>query len=182
MARVVYGPGTHGGVVESIQRALVAANFDTRGIDGVYGENTRIAVLAFQNANALLPATGFVDDSTWQKLVRSPIPPVDVRTLELTAAFEGHGYTLAQGNWDGAWLTWGIIGFTMVHQEVQKIILEAEASAPGVIRKAFGENASRLLDVMNDAPRRQEEWANSISNGSRVVEPWLTGFRLLAGR
>ena len=179
MPRVVYGPGAHGGVVESLQRELVAAKFDTKGVDGFYGNNTRLAVQAFQNANAPLESTGIVDDATWQKLMRSPIPPIDVRTLELTAAFEGHGYTLAQGNWDGAWLTWGIIGFTMIHQEVQKIVLAVETSAPTLIRTAFGDNADKLLKVMNDTPRNQEQWANSISNGSRVVEPWLTGFRLL---
>lgn len=176
MPRVVYGPGAHGGVVESLQRELVTAKFDTKGVDGFYGNNTRLAVQAFQNANAPLGSTGIVDDATWQKLMLSPIPPIDVRTLELTAAFEGHGYTLAQGNWDGAWLTWGIIGFTMIHQEVQKIVLAVETSAPTLIRTAFGDNAGKLLEVMNDTPRNQEQWANSISNGSRVVEPWLTGF------
>jgi peptidoglycan hydrolase-like protein with peptidoglycan-binding domain len=179
MPRVVYGPGAHGGVVESLQRALVAAKFDTKGVDGFYGNNTKLAVQAFQNANPPLESTGIVDDATWQKLMQSPIPPIDVRTLELTAAFEGHGYTLAQGNWDGAWLTWGIIGFTMIHQEVQKIVLAVETGAPALIRTAFGDNAGKLLEVMNDTPRNQQQWANSISNGSRVVEPWLTGFRLL---
>ena len=178
MPRVVYGPGARGGVVESLQRALTAATFDTKGIDGIYANNTRLAVQAFQNANAL-PATGIVDDATWQKLMHSPIPSMDVRTLELTAAFEGHGYTLAQGNWDGAWLTWGIIGFTLIHQEVQKIVLEVEATVPALIRTAFGENADKLLAVMRDTPRAQEMWANSISSGSRVVEPWLSSFRLL---
>ena len=66
---------------------------------------------AFQTAKSL-PATGKVDDVTWQALMQRPIPGTDLRSLELTAAFEGHGYTLAQGNWDGAWLTWGVIGFT----------------------------------------------------------------------
>jgi hypothetical protein len=165
--------------VESLQRELVTAKFDTKAVDGFYGNNTRLAVQAFQNANAPLESTGIVEDATWQKLMRSPIPPIDVRTLELTAAFEGHGYTLAEGNWDRAWLTWGIIGFTMIHQEVQKIVLAVETSAPTLIRTAFGDNAGKLLEVMNDTPRNQEQWANSISNGSRVVEPWLTGFRLL---
>lgn len=40
------------------------------------------------------------------------IPAALDRSLQVTAAFEGHGFGMLQGNWDGAWLTWGIIGFT----------------------------------------------------------------------
>jgi peptidoglycan hydrolase-like protein with peptidoglycan-binding domain len=140
MARTLYGLGAHAGIVSDIQRALTAANFDPRGLDGVYGANTAAAVKAFQQAHGLSP-TGTVDDLTWQVLMKKAIPGSDVRCLELTAAFEGHGYTLAQGNWDGAWLTWGIIGFTLKHGEVQKIVLAVEHSSPDLIRKAFGSNA-----------------------------------------
>ncbi len=176
--RILYGQGAHGGVVESIQRRLTALGFDTKGFDGFYGRNTNSAVQGFQTAKSLA-VTGAVDEATWQALMAVPVPAVEVRSLELTAAFEGHGYTLAQGNWDGAWLTWGIIGFTMKHGEVQKIVLEVQATAPDLLGKAFGDSAPRLLDVMRDSSRNQEAWAISISSGSRVVEPWVTGFRLL---
>ncbi len=176
--RILYGQGAHGGVVESMQRRLTSLGHDTKGFDGFYGNNTRLAVESFQKAKPL-PITGTVDDVTWQAVMGTPVPAVEVRSLELTAAFEGHGYTLAQGNWDGAWLTWGIIGFTMKHGEVQKIILEVQATAPDLLGKAFGDNAQRLLEVMRDSSRNQEAWATSISAGSRVVEPWVTGFRVL---
>lgn len=177
--RTLYGSGAHGGVVESLQRRLSSVGCDTKGVDGSYGANTMLAVQKFQSANSL-PVTGIVDDVTWAKLMpQVPIPAVDVRSLELTAAFEGHGYTLAQGNWDGAWLTWGIIGFTMKHGEVQKIILQVAAQTPQLLTTAFGDCAGKLLEVMRDSSRNQEQWAISISIGSRIAEPWLSGFRLL---
>jgi len=178
MARDLYGAGAYGGTVAEIQRALLAANFDPKGTDGVYGGNTTAAVQAFQAAKAL-PATGQVDDVTWQALMQRPIPGTDVRSLELTAAFEGHGYTLAQGNWDGAWLTWGVIGFTLQHGEVQKIILNIQASDPPLIAQAFGDKAADLIGIMQASGQDQEQWANSVSAGSSLVEPWRTGFAAL---
>lgn len=178
MSRTLYGQGSLGGTVESIQRALCASTFDTKGIDGSYGANTTEAVRAFQRDRGL-PVTGIVDTDTWKSLMNgAPIPGVNIRALELTAAFEGHGYTLAQGNWDGAWLTWGIVGFTMKHGEVQKIVLEIQNSSPDLINRAFGNNGNTLVAVMKDTPRNQEKWANTISVGARVAEPWLSGFRL----
>jgi hypothetical protein len=176
MSRTLYGLGAHGGVVADIQKALTAQGDDTKGADGLYGKNTALAVQAFQSKNKI-PVSATVDDVTWQALMKRPIPGTDVRSLELTAAFEGHGYTLAQGNFDGAWLTWGIIGFTLKHAEVQKILLATPAE---LIEKAFGEHAQALLAVMRDSPRNQESWAESVTvGGGRLAEPWRTGFALL---
>jgi len=178
MLRILYGPGAHGGTVGDIQRALLAAGFDPQGTDGLYGRDTGAAVTSFQQARGL-PTTGFVDDATWQALMQKPLPATNIRSLELTAAFEGHGYTLAQGNWDGAWLTWGIIGFTLKHGEVSQIILSIQANTPQLVRQAFGDKADELIRVMRDSPENQQAWANSVSVGSRLVEPWRSGFALL---
>ena len=64
-----------------------------------------------------------MDVSTWTKLLWTQVPTTQERSLQLTAAFEGHGFTLAEGNWDDAGITWGIIGFTLLHGELSKIIL-----------------------------------------------------------
>ena len=54
---------------------------------------------------------------------------------------EGHGFTMVAGDFDGAGLTWGIIGFTLKHGEIQRIVQERVVFAPiwenGFIR-AFG--------------------------------------------
>ena len=175
MPRTLYARGAHGETVKAIQRALVSAGFDPRGIDGGFGKKTAAAVRAFQTT-LRLPATGIVDDITWQSLMKIPIPDTFVRCLDLTAAFEGHGYSLAQGNWDGAWLTWGIIGFTMKHGDVQQIVLELFDSDPQLVSNAFGDETSKLIDLMRASPRRQEEWATAVSVGGRLAEPWRSEF------
>jgi len=162
-------------LVGTVQQGLLDAGFDPKGVDEAYGGNTAAAVTAFQQARDL-PVTGTVDDATWQALLKQPIPGTDVRSLELTAAFEGHGYSLAVGNFDGAWLTWGIIGFTLKHGEVQKIILKMHQAKPQLLTDAFGGHAQELLGVVQAPREKQEAWANSVSANGRLVEPWRTGF------
>ena len=178
MTSIVLGPGAHGGTVERVQRALLAAGFDPKGADGQYGSDTSAAVRSFQGSCGL-PPTGVVDDSTWQALLHEDPPTTDVRSLELTATFEGHGYSLAIGNFDGAWLTWGIIGFTLKHGEVQRIILEVNDAHPAILSNAFQDKAQALLKVMRSSPEAQEGWANSVSSNGRLVEPWKSGFACL---
>lgn len=178
MSRTLLGPGAHGGLVSEVQTALVSAGSDPGATDGIYGPDTVTAVQFFQQAHGL-PGSGTVDDITWQELMQKPIPGTDIRSLELTAAFEGHGYTLAVGNFDGAWLTWGIIGFTLKHGEIQKIILNVNATAPELITQAFGDKAGEILRVMNASQEEEERWANSVTVRGQLAEPWRTGFSRL---
>jgi peptidoglycan hydrolase-like protein with peptidoglycan-binding domain/uncharacterized protein YneF (UPF0154 family) len=175
MARTLYGPGAHGGIVGEIQRALQQAGFDPQGVDEDYGGKTANAARQFQQARGLA-ATGVVDDVMWQGLMQRPVPTTEVRTLELTAAFEGHGYTRAEGNFDGAWLTWGIIGFTMKYGKVQEIVLEIHRMHPHLVGEAFGDKAAELVGVMQAPAAQQEAWANSVSANGRLVQPWRAGF------
>jgi hypothetical protein len=101
----------------------------------------------------------------------------------LTAAFEGHGFTLAQGNFDGAGITWGIIGFTLAGGELGNIIRRVNADHPGMLQDAFGSEAARqLLQGIAETPAQQIAFADSISQGALkavLAEPWLSGFRRL---
>jgi hypothetical protein len=147
--------------------------------DGDYGDRTARAVAAFRRSNALGRADQ-VDAPTWEALLGRPLPSVRERALQVTAAFEGHGFTLVQGNYDGAWLTWGVIGFTLKHGELSQIVLEAHRRNPRLVRQAFGAKTDELLAVMRGAKTRQLAWANSISLGAskaKVAEPWKTAFR-----
>jgi len=47
--------GSTGPTVMKLQRRLLAQGFKPGGVDGIFGENTRVAVIAFQNASGLLP-------------------------------------------------------------------------------------------------------------------------------
>jgi peptidoglycan hydrolase-like protein with peptidoglycan-binding domain len=179
MARILFAKGASGEIVRKIQRRLKAEGFDPNGIDGRYGDDTRKAVRAFQTSSQLGPS-GEVDVTTWQKLMAKPVPGVRDRALQVTAAFEGHDFTLAQGNFDGAGITWGIIGFTLAHGELSKIVLEIQRQAPQLVKQAFGAKTQELLEIMRAPKAKQMAFANSISLGAskaRLAEPWRTGFR-----
>jgi hypothetical protein len=111
------------------------------------------------------------------------LPTLQERCLALTAAFEGHDYTVAIGNLDGAWLTWGIIGFTLKHGEVQKIFAEVSARFPGYITQDFGPHAKDISKVMTASSAAQQRWADSVSTPKGLLaEPWRTAFSLLGSR
>lgn len=174
--RTIQGSGATGGIVMKLQSALNSAGFSIGTADGQYGGRTTGAVSAFQTARGLA-ASGAVDDDTWPLLMTTPIPPVAERCLQLTSCIEGHGFTLAMGNFDGALLTWGIIGFTMAAGNVQKIVLGVNASNPGSVTSAFGANAPALLAIMQDTRANQLAWANSITvQGGGLAQPWKDQF------
>lgn len=178
MSRKLFGFGAHGGIVEDIQLGLKSAGFDPGPIDGVYGRGTAQTVEQLQQKNQL-PPTGNVDDLTWAAFMQIPIPSLFERCLELTAAFEGHSYTLAVGDFDGAWLTWGIIGFTMKFGKVQQIINKIHQLYPDFITQAFGDNSGVLLQIMNAPSDQQKAWADSISVNGRLQMPWEKQFQVL---
>jgi hypothetical protein len=181
MSRLLFGAGAHGESVRTIQQKLTDAGFDTHGVDGAYGTGTVNAVKAFQQKHGLA-VTGSVDDATWTALTSSPIPSLRDRCLGLTSTFEGHGYTLAQGNFDGAGVTWGIIGFTLKGGELSKIIEDANARDAALLNDCFGNGASTLMTVCRESWDQQLAWADSVSSGSSkttLAEPYKSGFAKL---
>ncbi len=178
MTRSIFSRGARGGIIRSIQQRLQKGNFYTGVLDGDFGPGTEHAVQTFQTQKSL-PATGVVDDVAWTQLMNAPLPSVFERCLQLTATFEGHGFSKAEGNWDGAWLTWGIIGFTLKHGEVGSILKEAAQADPNLIPGIFGTQSAELLRVISAAPSEQEAWANSITSGTGIIEPWSSGFERL---
>jgi peptidoglycan hydrolase-like protein with peptidoglycan-binding domain len=179
MARVLFARGAKGEIIRKMQQRLTEAGFSTQGVDGDYGSNTRNAVIAFQNARGL-GTTGEVDVTTFETLMGTPTPDIKERSLQLTAAFEGHDFTLAQGNFDGAGITWGVIGFTLNSGELRRIILRVNDRHPALVRAAFQSNTDQLLDVLNSSMSRQMAFADSISLGTskeRLAEPWRSAFR-----
>ncbi|MBI3781043.1 MAG: peptidoglycan-binding protein [candidate division NC10 bacterium] len=181
MPRTLFARGCRGGIVKKIQQSLSQEGYYAGTLDGLYGGGTERAVSLYQMERTLEP-TGKVDDVTWQSLMRMDIPPVQERCLQLTAALEGHGFGMIQGNWDGAWLTWGMIGFTLKHGELSRIVLEIFESNPGAVREAFGNLTDELIRIMRATRAEQQAWANRISEGPKrfkVIEPWRLAFARL---
>jgi hypothetical protein len=170
-----------GEVIRRTQVALKAAGSDPQDVDGIYGNDTETALKDFQRKQGF-QATGKITDETWSRLMNEPPPAILNRCLQLTADFEGHGFLKLVGNFDGAGLTWGIIGFTLQHGELQKILTEVELNHPGLLERAFGNLKDELLRVLGQSRSDQLDWANRISVGSQKyrVEPgWEKAFAIL---
>ena len=59
--------GSRGDAVRTLQEKLNSLGYNSGAVDGIFGANTRAAVLAFQRANGLV-ADGYVGKLTWGKL------------------------------------------------------------------------------------------------------------------
>lgn len=184
MPRTICARGTRGASVETLQQGLSRAGLYTGAFDGQFGGGTERAVRAHQ-VIAALPPTGVADEVTWTSATGLPIPPLARRCLQLTAAIEGHGYGMVAGNFDGAGLTWGIIGFTLKYGDLRDVILTVQSQYPEAITRAFGSLANELLDNIGlDFPKALA-WANSISEGPKryaVRKDWRDGFARLGAR
>lgn len=71
-------PGDQNANVTLIQTVLSKNGYPTGGIDGIFGEKTRQAVIAFQSAQGLQP-DGIVGPLTWAAIQKlSAVPPIPV--------------------------------------------------------------------------------------------------------
>ena len=172
------GPGLGGSIITDIQASLNAVTTFDIGVDGSFGRQTEQAVTGFQTARGL-PVTGTVSDTTWAALMHSAEPPIFERCLQLVASFEGTQFTLIEGNFDGAGLTWGIIGFTAANGEIGSLLQEIQTKFPDLLNQAFGHDTAELLEKLgpNASAETRMDFANSVSGPKfRVAEPWRSGF------
>lgn len=172
-----------GEVVRRLQLKLQSAGFDPGPVDGVFGSDTEGAIKGFQN-KLQHPVNGKLTDQTWSALMQTPPPDISDRCLQLTADFEGHGFQRVAGNFDGAGLTWGIIGFTLQHGEIQSILTEIQQRFPNLVASAFGGLSDIILNQLRNPWPEQLAWANSISIGSnkiRIEAAWERAFGTLGG-
>ena len=185
MSRTWFAEGLRGAIARRIQVDALRQGFfagaTDKFVDGVFGNDTVTALSQLQAARSL-PVTGAVDEPTWQQLTHDALPTLFERCMGITAEFEGHGFGLLQGNFDGAGLTWGVIGFTLSNGEIQQLLAEAEAAVPGTLGRLMGP----LAPVWNDKtalPKLQQvAWADSISSGpskTSVPPEWKQAFARL---
>lgn len=199
----VLARGMRGDLVEQLQAALNHIQVPTEGggnepalaaIDGDFGRTTQRAVQRVQ-AKLDLPITGVVDAALWKELTKAEWPGRFERNLSLVAAFEGHGYTKAAGNWDKAGITWGVIGFILItrgkvkkktvlqYGPLRKLLQEAFEKHEATMIAAFGDGQAKVLKQMLDAtPDDLYKFAIQVSDGKKnfVLRPeWQKAFALL---
>ncbi len=185
MSRIWFAKGLRGMIARRIQSDLLRAGFTVgppdKFVDGDFGSNTETALRALQ-ARRGLPVNGAVDVETWQQLTTDPLPTLFERCLGMTAQFEGHGFGLLQGNFDGAGLTWGIIGFTLKSREIQALLAETEATVPGTLARVLGPLLPTWQRVVKQPLAAQIAWADSITSGpshTNVPAEWKSAFARL---
>lgn len=170
-AAVVVALGARGLLVEELQRVTGVV------VDGIYGSGTARA----------LGNRDVIDEATWTALTGRPPPSLFERCLSLTGSFEGHNYTKATGNWDGAGMTWGIIGFTLKF----KSLLDVLAAIPrDVLDSALTEpGAAELLALQKADLATRLAWGKDHSDpridpavkkaGTRLIPVWQERFHNL---
>ena len=185
MSRIWFSKGLRGMLAKRIQADLLRAGFTAgpldKFVDGDFGGNTETALKALQ-ARRGLAVNGAVDANTWQQLTIEALPTLYERCLGITAQFEGHGFGLLRGNFDGAGLTWGVIGFTLKSKEVQALLAETDATVPGTLDRVLGPLAATWRGVVRKPLNEQIAWADSISFGaskSNVPSEWRDAFARL---
>lgn len=72
-AAVLLKLNSSGSTVVTLQQRLAALNYTITNVDGIFGQETRRAVIAFQRDNKL-SQTGVVDTTTWNTIKNKQMP------------------------------------------------------------------------------------------------------------
>ena len=173
MARTLFARGSKGALVSELQRKLGMPN-----PTGNFFDQTVAAIKAKQ-AEQKVEENGVCDFDFWPKVMERPVPPVFERALQLTAAFEGTGFQLAEGNFDGAGITWGLIGFTLVNGELKRVFDAIAQAVPGQLQKCFGQLLPTWQKILVAPKSEQIAFANTISLGksrAQLAPEWRQAF------
>src|SRR6266852_1715276 len=168
----------HGPVVEALQLALVAAG-STISVDGDFGGRTLGALNAWQALQGQ-PQSDGITAGQWSTLTGGNPPSLFDLCLQLTASFEGTGFKGAVGNFDGAGVTFGIIGFTAKDGELGRWVADAKRAAPPILPRCFGNLGIALEEGLGAASAADRvTFGTSISTGTRMYnlqEQWRQAF------
>jgi len=184
MSRILLARRAQGELVRKAQTGLIALGLNPGIVDGDFGPKTERAVKRLQRAQSA-EETGAIDGLAWVTITATDPPGALEFCLQLTAAFEGHGFRLAQGNFDGAGITWGIIGFTLQSGGIKTIVERVRRRRPELVEQSFGRRAATLLEMLASPAARRIAWADSISIGAskaRLAKPWRDAFEQFGGR
>lgn len=176
-----FAKGCKGDLILECQKKLTKLNLYKDVLDGIYGNNTANAVMAYTNN-----IKDYIDIEVWESLLEKPYPDIFERSLQLTASFEGTGYTKIVGNFDGAVLTWGIIGFTLQHGSLAEVLKTIYITDITIFEEAFGSEYRTVTDNIadyiewNGKLRYFLQWGKSIQDTNGRIKPfYLNGFKKL---
>jgi hypothetical protein len=168
----------HGPAVIALQAALLRSG-QAVSADGDFGRNTGKALGRWQVANGFAES-GAINREQWQKLSGEDPPSLFDLCLGVTADYEGTSFDRVVGNFDGAGITFGLIGFTLVNGELRRLLQAIELASPAILAESFGGLLKELTEVLEAPKEIQIGWADNISLGpqkSQVDAPWADAFR-----
>jgi peptidoglycan hydrolase-like protein with peptidoglycan-binding domain len=170
----------HGPLVMALQLAL-AKSGQAVDPDGDFGKLTTTALERWQAANGITQADS-IDTNQWQILTGLKTPSIFDLCINLTSDFEGTSFDRVVGNFDGAGITFGLIGFTLVNGELKALLTAIEALKSGVVADAFGALYTELMTTLDLPKADRVKWADNISTGPKkynVVQSWQAAFQRL---
>ena len=180
MRRTSTGHVVFGHLVREMQSALNHAELPGAPeltLDMQFGPNSTKALLKWHEETKTRDEAA-VSASEWMTMTGKPVPDLYDFCAQVTAAFEGHGFTKAVGDFDGAVATWGYHGFTLKFGHLQNVLKATEKAQPGILKASFGEDAAKELKAMlKMSLKDQIAWgrANLLDNG-RMLKSWRDGF------
>lgn len=201
----VFAQGSSGKAIRRFQLALTTLQVPKPGggtepalapeqVDGQFGNTMRKAIQRVQKL-AGAEQTGILDKKLWETLPGLGAWPSEYEiSLGLIGSFEGHDYTKAAGNFDGAGITWGIIGFTLIGWQkvdkkrvpkfniLHKLLKKIDSDDPKFFDLAFGPDQAKILRTrLSGTAADFYKFAQEIStpNGSKLIPAWQMGFKKL---
>jgi peptidoglycan hydrolase-like protein with peptidoglycan-binding domain len=169
----------NGPLVMALQTALVGVGQAVEP-DGDFGSITSGALRRWQKANGY-PEQDAIDDVQWKHLTRSDRAPAPFDLcLNVSADFEGTSFDRVVGNFDGAGITFGLVGFTLVNGEIGAVLARIEQLRPGAVAAAFGALYPQFMQIQASSKAERLAWADGISLGANkyaVAQPWRDAFQ-----
>lgn len=195
--------GSSGDEVAQVQRFLAdsSGKFYTGTIDGVFGNGTKAAVMAYQSSVGLT-ADGIVGPQTWDAMFPpsgataqaqaavAPSPalaaqPLAWRCLALTGSIETSlpvpgCFSGLSGNFDGQGISFGAIQWALGQGSLQPLFQDMCSQHGDVVDTVFGSNAATFRQVFTQSDRTaQMAWATGIQHNNQVQDPWKSQLKAL---
>jgi len=185
----IYKHGSRGDDVKKIQSALVSAGFSNGAVDGIFGQETELAVKKFQTS-AGLSSDGIVGAATWNKLFLREEPVltggVASRCLALTGSFETgllapDCFARVAGNFDGQGMSFGALQWNFGQGTLQPLFAKMITEHRDIISNIFGADLNVLETAIKEGKQAALAFANTIQDSSKknVLPAWRDKFKQL---
>lgn len=203
--QAVFAQGSSGKAIWRFQLTLTTVQLPKPGggtepalelgqVDGQFGRKMRQAIQRVQEVKGV-EQTGVLDKNLWEDLLGAGTWPSEYEiSLGLLGSFEGHDYTKAAGNYDGAGITWGIIGFTLIGWQkvkgkkvpkfniLHKLLTKIDSDDTKFFDQAFASDQAKILRTrLAGTAADFYKFAQEISTpkGSKLIPTWQTAFKKL---